>query len=46
MKQWGLAMVSVGGVLVMVSQLPPIRPSLIAAGVSFMVIGFLIYKKA
>lgn len=45
MKQWGLAMISVGGILIMASQLQTNSYPLIAAGLSFVVGGVIMYKK-
>ncbi|MFI3174119.1 MAG: hypothetical protein R3Y53_02815 [Bacillota bacterium] len=45
MMQWGLALVSFGGVLVMMSQLPPERTDLIVTGISLMIVGGIVYRK-
>lgn len=43
--KWGLAIISMGGTLVMISQLPPTRDYLIMLGLLLMTIGFLIFSK-
>lgn len=45
MMKWGLAIISMGGVFVMMSQLTPPGYPLIVTGVSFMVIGLTIFLK-
>ncbi len=45
MKQWGLAAISVGGVLIMASQLQDNAFPLIAAGASAIIIGIIMFRK-
>ncbi len=45
MMQWGLALMSFGGVLVMMSQLPPERSDFIVSGLSLMIVGYMMYRK-
>ncbi len=45
MKQWALAVMSLGGVLIISSQLVTDSYSLIAAGLSLVVVGVIMFRK-
>lgn len=45
MKQWGLAIISIGGVLIVSSQLQENSASLIVAGLSCVVGGIIMFRR-
>ncbi len=45
MRQWGLAVVSIGGIMIISSQLQDNAFPLIAAGVSFIIVGIVMFRK-
>lgn len=46
MRQWGLAVVSIGGVMIISSQLQENAFPFIVAGISLIVVGIVMFKKA
>lgn len=45
MKQWGLSIISVGCIFIMLSQLQETPHLLVVAGLSFVIIGIVMFRK-